>query len=88
MIFNKDNFPPKGTILILENMAEEIHTSETLDGLEKFSFNSFGNTGKVIVLDSGMFQGRSRVKVLFLDNGITGWIHFPTDYNWENMIAK
>lgn len=84
----KTNFPPKGTILILESMVTEFYMSKTIAGGEEFWFNSHGNSGKVVVLDVGFYNGITKFKLLFLDNGITGWAYIPTDIDWKRMVVK
>ena len=81
-------YPPKGTVLILESMATEFCMSKTIAEGEEFYFNSRGNSGKVVVLDAGFYKGITKFKLLFLDNGITGWAYIPTDLDWKNMVVK
>ena len=81
-------YPPKGTILILKSMATEFCMSKTIAEEEEIYFNSHGNSGKVMVLDAGFYNGITKFKLLFLDNGITGWAYISTDIDWKNMVVK
>lgn len=81
-------YPRKGTVLILEKMATEFYMSKTIAGGEEIYFNSRGNSGKVVVLDAGFYNGITKFKLLFLDNGITGWAYISTDIDWKSMVVK